>query len=72
MKKCMTFTRGLLVAFVAISATILVHAQLSQFDGTWVNVNENTRNLTTIHIETDGEVVRVRAFGRCHPMDCDW
>ena len=72
MKGYKAFARGVAVVFVVISATIEVDAQLSRFDGTWVNVDEDTRNLTAIHIETDGEIVRVRAFGQCHPMDCDW
>lgn len=67
-----TFVSRFVIAFVAICTTVVVHAQLNRFDGNWVNVDENTRGLTAIRIETDGEIVKVRAFGRCHPMDCDW
>lgn len=72
MKGRQRYEGRVVAGFLAICATIVVHAQVSRFDGSWVNVDKNTRNLTALHIETDGEDVRVRGFGKCHPMDCDW
>jgi hypothetical protein len=42
------------------------------FAGTWVNVDENTRDITRIEIAQNGTTLRVRARGRCHPTDCGW
>jgi hypothetical protein len=46
-------------------------AQLSRFEGSWRNVDPATSGLTTLQINTSG-VVKVHAWGRCHPTDCDW
>jgi len=45
---------------------------LSYFAGTWKNTDTNTRGLTTVRVRTSGESVWVRAWGSCHPTDCDW
>jgi hypothetical protein len=47
-------------------------AGLSYFSGTWKNTDTKTRGLTTVHVRTAGESVWVRAWGACHPTDCDW
>jgi hypothetical protein len=45
---------------------------LSYFSGTWKNTDANTRGLTTLSVRTAGDSVWVRAWGACHPTDCDW
>jgi hypothetical protein len=45
---------------------------LSYFSGTWKNNDARTRGLTTVRVRTAGESVWVRAWGACHPTDCDW
>ena len=45
---------------------------LSYFSGTWKNTDARTRGLTTVSVRTAGESVWVRAWGACHPTDCDW
>jgi len=47
------------------------HAQLSRFEGAWRNVDPATSGLTTLQISTSG-TVKVHAWGKCHPTDCDW
>ena len=47
-------------------------AGLSYFSGTWKNADTKTRGLTTVRVRTAGESVWVRAWGVCHPTDCDW
>jgi hypothetical protein len=48
-------------------------ATLSTFNGTWVNVNSNTRGLTKLIINaTNPEHISVNAWGQCHPTDCAW
>ncbi len=46
-------------------------AQLSRFEGAWRNVDPATAGLTTLQISTSG-TVKVHAWGKCHPTDCDW
>ncbi|HEX8137875.1 MAG TPA: hypothetical protein VF544_09825 [Pyrinomonadaceae bacterium] len=46
-------------------------AQLSRFEGAWRNVDPATSGLTTLQISTSG-TVKVHAWGKCHPTDCDW
>jgi len=46
-------------------------AQLSRFQGLWMNADSNNRGVTQLQIST-GPPVRVRAWGECHPSDCDW
>jgi hypothetical protein len=40
--------------------------------GTWTNDNTQTRGITKLEIEERGKAVTVRAWGACHPTDCDW
>jgi hypothetical protein len=42
------------------------------FAGKWVNVDEMTRGLTRLEIEKKGDAWVIRAWGKCHPTDCDW
>lgn len=46
-------------------------SELDDFVGEWVNVDPETRGLTRIIIEREGDVPLVQGFGRCHPKDCD-
>jgi len=39
-------------------------------NGTWVNENMNTRGITKLAINNSQE--KIRAWGECHPHDCDW
>ena len=41
-------------------------------EGKWKNVDPDTRGLTTLDITVDGDRVKVHAWGKCHPTDCDW
>jgi hypothetical protein len=45
---------------------------LDTLEGHWKNIDANTRGITRIKINVDGENVKVRAFGSCSPSDCDW
>jgi hypothetical protein len=47
-------------------------ANVSQFSGTWKNVNPETGGLTTLRIDVSGTRVRIQAWGKCHPRDCAW
>lgn len=51
---------------------LLVKAAPADFLGTWVNVDQDTRGLTTLNIVTGGTGLMVQGFGKCHPTDCDW
>ena len=60
---------ALLVLLLAAPA---VSAQVSQFSGTWKNVDPATRGLTTLQVEVRGTRVGIRAWGKCHRRDCAW
>ena len=72
MKKSIAHVRRLLVILSAVCATISAHGQPSQFEGEWVNMDEETSDITKLLVTTTGDTVKVRVFGRCHPIDCDW
>ncbi|MEM6377009.1 MAG: C1 family peptidase, partial [Bacteroidota bacterium] len=39
-------------------------------NGLWVNVDSNTRSITTLNVSNSN--TRLRAWGSCSPTDCDW
>jgi|GEM_PF-1756497 len=47
-------------------------ASINQFNGTWVNMNSNTRGITKMEISHQGSAIKLHAWGKCHPKDCDW
>lgn len=47
-------------------------AALSQFTGRWKNIDTNTGGITTLEISKANNLVKVRAWGKCSPQDCDW
>ncbi len=55
---------------------LLCHSQsfaaINQFTGNWKNADPNTRGLTTLVISGTGNNLRLHAWGKCHPQDCDW
>jgi len=50
----------------------LSFAAISQFTGDWKNTDPNTRGITTLIITGNGNDLRIHAWGKCHPQDCDW
>jgi hypothetical protein len=58
----------LLAMLLCSSAT----ASLSQFSGTWKNIDANTAGITKIGITTSAASATVQVWGKCHPEDCDW
>lgn len=56
----------LLFAFAA-------RADVKDFYGNWENPARDASGLTHVVISPDGGVrVSVRAYGNCHPIECDW
>ena len=39
------------------------------YNSVWINTDANTRGITKIVIKNTGQI---KAFGQCHPRDCDW
>jgi len=57
----------------AVCLAVPASADEAFFLGHWVNVDPATSNITRVIVEpTGGWDVKVRAFGACHPTDCDW
>ena len=47
-------------------------AALNQMTGDWKNIDPNTRGITTLIIDGTPGDLRMHAWGKCHPQDCDW
>jgi hypothetical protein len=66
---------SLAAASVALTAAFAspTLAAPSDFVGTWVNKDANTRGITRLVITSaGGNKLNIRVFGQCHPQDCDW
>ena len=55
----------------AILIVLFITANIEAFNyyGTWFNTNPNTNGVTKIVIKSNGII---RAYGKCHPTNCDW
>jgi len=60
------------LAIIFLLCHSLSFAALNQFTGNWQNTDPNTRGLTTLVISGNGNDLRMHAWGKCHPQDCDW
>jgi hypothetical protein len=45
---------------------------LNVLNGTWVNENSETLDVTRVIIAVEGNSASVHSFGSCSPSDCDW
>jgi hypothetical protein len=45
---------------------------MTQFAGSWTNVDASTSGITNLDISAMGSNAKVQAWGKCHPTDCDW
>ncbi|MBK7104976.1 MAG: hypothetical protein IPH62_06810 [Ignavibacteriae bacterium] len=43
-----------------------------QFEGTWINEDEETRGITKAIIWIYNDMYKIHMWGQCHPEDCDW
>ena len=55
------------VFFVAFFLTL--GASAFNYNGTWFNTNSSSNGITKLIIKSNGTI---RAYGKCHPRDCDW
>ncbi|NTV99026.1 MAG: hypothetical protein HGA70_07675 [Chlorobiaceae bacterium] len=60
------------LAFMFLLCHSLSYAALNQFTGNWKNADPNTSGITTLVISGSGNALRLHAWGKCHPQDCDW
>ncbi len=75
MSKGFWYRTGLAAAALigAASFALPASADAPFFFGQWVNTHPNTNNIThVIVLPNNGGDIKVRAFGQCHPTDCDW
>jgi hypothetical protein len=67
---------GLAALFLMLTAQSIAFAQINQFEGDWENVDPNTSGVTKLNIREFTlfgiQIVTLRAWGQCHPTDCDW
>ncbi len=65
-------SRMLLVLVTIALSSVAASAQLNQFLGRFKNQNPATANITNLEITASGTNVKVHAWGKCSPSDCDW
>lgn len=66
-----TFLSAALAIMFLLSYSISF-AALNQFTGNWKNTDPNTGGITTLVITGNANDLRMHAWGKCHPQDCDW
>jgi hypothetical protein len=72
--------RKIVLGFSALALMLALQsaalAQVSQFEGNWVNVDPNTSGVTKLNINEFSlfgiRIITLRAWGQCSPTDCDW
>ena len=62
---------ALLAAVAALYAGPALAAGYGEFTGNWRNDNAGTRDITRLRVTIGGGGINVRAWGQCHPTDCD-
>jgi len=70
MKKIITIPAALILMLLLYHS--LSFAAISQFTGTWKNADPNTRGITRLTITGNGNALKMQAWGKCTPQDCDW
>jgi hypothetical protein len=55
-----------------VATPSLTPTPASTYEGAWVNADPNTNGITRLNIQQRGTEVKVHAWGKCHPTDCDW
>ncbi len=61
-----------LFCFFLLFSSAPAFGGFDDFAGTWKNMDANTGGITKLRIAIEGSEVRVNAWGKCHPEDCDW
>ena len=49
-----------------------IEVEKSDFDGLWINVNEERPGITKCKISYENNSFIVQMWGNCQPQDCDW
>ncbi|MBD2666620.1 hypothetical protein B6N60_02084 [Richelia sinica FACHB-800] len=71
LKRSLTLAASSLALATALVSPAV--AAPSDFVGTWVNKDTNTRGITRLVITSGGgNTLNIQVFGKCHPTDCDW
>lgn len=47
-------------------------APQNKFLGKWVNVDPETRDISSIVVKKENDSWTIQAWGKCHPTDCEW
>jgi hypothetical protein len=64
--------KALFIALAAMLAQPAFAAGYGDFIGNWRNENAATSDITRLKIRAERGGLFVRAWGQCHPVDCDW
>ena len=67
------------VLWIALGVAILVcapaskmRAASSDFVGTWLSIDQNTRDIAYIRVTNAPSGLSLQVFGACSPTPCDW
>lgn len=52
------------------AADFVLQSDTSRLEGQWID--PQSQNIASVGIRKVGGTLRLHAFGRCHPQDCDW
>ncbi|HLT52922.1 MAG TPA: hypothetical protein VKZ97_03490 [Flavobacteriaceae bacterium] len=62
--------KNLTVKPLTVATTTRIQPIKNELDGTWINSNTKTTNISKIVIS--GNASKIQVFGKCTPNDCDW
>lgn len=64
--------KGSTVTLTVAAAPSTPAAPTNPFVGNWVNKDKNARGVVRLDITQAGDAIKVHAYGKCSPTDCDW
>lgn len=65
-------TRLASLSLCILIAGVSLGADANPFAGKWVNMDADTRGITRLSVETNGDEWEVEAWGSCQPKECEW
>jgi hypothetical protein len=72
MKLTKAYVCGLVLAGLPLWLAAAENSKAAKFVGQWTNKDFETSDTTPIHVRIDKNRILVHAWGRCHPIECDW
>lgn len=62
-----------IIALIFFLTSFISYANLSDYNGKWRNIDEQTKGVTEVLIKaTDANSLSIQVWGKCHPKNCNW